>query len=178
MSHLFSTAICPPQSVVAQVREMKNLLASRAGWFGSKSADAHVTVNLFEADAVTLTKWEAFIEEFCSEQTAFDVMFVSTGRFANGAYFLAPDSKSKDDMNRLLSCFNNTSPFAELTKSTLAHMSIGRKLTQEQTRIADELWSTATFNISFRVDALFLRKFDPIRKQYSIYKRFGFAGID
>ncbi len=53
------------------------------------------------------------------------------------------------------------------------HISIGRNLTPENIQIARDLFTA--INMDFLCDALILREFDPVKKQYFILETFPFG---
>lgn len=176
MQHQFSTAICPSEEVVEQVRLLKEELSEQTGWFGSRNADAHITLNLFLADENELINWEQFLSMFCSNQTPFEVMLVKTDFFRrSGAFYLSPDDSSKQTLISLMENFHTAIPFDEKAHSNEPHLSIARRLNPKQLKIANQLWEAKSFDIRFTVDNLAIRKFNEVRKQYDIYKRFGFG---
>ncbi|WP_431242087.1 hypothetical protein ACQ9BO_19420 [Flavobacterium sp. P21] len=61
---------------------------------------------------------------------------------------------------------HETLKFLNLKKSDDPHLSIGRRLTPENLKIASQLFTT--IDMEFLCDKIVLREFDPIKKQFFI----------
>ena len=54
MQHTYSIVFQPNQEIVMQLKQYKNLLAHRIGWFHSKNSLAHITIAEFNASSEQL----------------------------------------------------------------------------------------------------------------------------
>lgn len=171
----YSVVISPPDTVIDQVRQLKDKLRSVIGWYKSVNALAHITFNVFNADAVMLNRWESYVTEFAAQQVPVSLRFNATASFPNGAFFLSPDKASEQVLIRMMRAFHLQAPLP--AKLSLApHMSIGRQLTPEHLSIARALIREA--DIRFVCSDIFLRLFNKSRMQYDIFKRFPFGGTE
>lgn len=171
----YSIVISPPDAVIQQVQQLKQQLRSAIGWYSSVNAWAHITFNVFLADADALLRWERYTEAFAAEQSPVHLRFLRTDAFANGAFFLAPDAASEQSLVAMMQAFHRAAPIAGAQRPVTPHLSIGRRLRPDQLSIARTLIPGA--DIHFVCNDLVLRRFNPDRGQYDIYRRFGFAGM-
>ncbi len=167
----YSVVISPPDAVIGQVRQLKQQLRQAIGWYGSVSALAHITFNVFEAGTEALQRWELYTAGFAIQQQPVYLQFPHTGTFANGAFFLAPDEDSDQCLIRMMQAFHLQAPLPA-RQSAMPHMSIGRRLSAAQLAIAQSLIRDT--DIHFECRDLVLRRFNETRRQYDIYKRFPF----
>lgn len=49
MQHTYSIVFQPNHEIVMQLKQYKNMLADRIGWFHSKNSLAHITIAEFNA---------------------------------------------------------------------------------------------------------------------------------
>jgi 2'-5' RNA ligase len=176
MMSKYNLAVCPPDAIVAAVREMKQVLAKHAGWFHSKNSEAHITINVFEADEEELAAWKNYTAGFCPALVPFKVCLVRTGYFDTGAFYLAPDESSAKRLREMLLEFHKNTPLEPTAKSEEPHVTIARQLKPGPLAIANGLWEREVFNLEFVCDHVALRKFDPEKKQYEVTDRFYFGG--
>lgn len=132
----YSVAISPPDAVIEQVRQLKQQLRAAIGWYSSVNALAHITINLFRADAHTIAQWEAYIAGFAAQQQPLSLQFHHTGAFPNGAFFLAPSETSEQQLIPIMKAFHQQAPLPADATSAAPHMSIARRLTPEQLSVA------------------------------------------
>lgn len=170
----YSIVISPPDVVIEQVQRLKLQLRSAIGWYSSVNAWAHITFNVFRADAITLLRWEQYAAAFVAARSPMPLRFLHTDAFANGAFFLAPDEPSKQWLVPMMQAFHRQAPITGAQQSVNPHLSIGRRLSPDQLSIAKTLIPSA--DIRFVCSDLVLRRFNPERGQYNIYRRFGFGG--
>jgi 2'-5' RNA ligase len=171
----YAVAISPPDTIIEQVRQLKEKLRSVIGWYKSVNALAHITFNVFQADDLMLSRWETYIAVFAAQQVPVSLQFSHTDSFPNGAFFLAPDETSALILNRMMKAFHLQAPLPAM-QSLIPHISIGRQLTPEYLSVARHLIREA--DIRFVCDNLVLRRFNKSRMQYDIYKRFPFGGTE
>lgn len=167
----YSVAISPPDAVLEQVRQLKQQLRGAIGWYHSAGALAHLSFHLFHSDAGTLPNWEAYIENFAARQSPVFLQFDHTDSFVNGAFFLAPDEASEQILARMIKDFHRKTTWfpGEVVRP---HMSLARRLKSSQLAVARKL--IPEVNINFVCEDLVLRRFNPKRGQYDIYRRFPF----
>jgi 2'-5' RNA ligase len=171
----YSIVVCPPFDHIEYVKGLKEELFRIIGWYSSSRSQAHITVVEFEADEVMLQRAISYLEIFCQKATSTKTNFTSFGIFPNGAFYLAPDTASKAELADLMRDFSNKFPL-KAYKSTNPHMTIARQLSTTQLQVAKTLFEAVTPDISFEVDALWLRKFNEERKQYDLIVNFPFHG--
>jgi len=170
----YSVAVCPPVHIVDAVREMKTELFNKIKWFHSKNTEAHITVNVFGAEENEVVTWEKYLAAFCGRQHALEIRLASTGFYETGAYYLALDEQSKQQMVTLMNRFHMEAPLHAAVTSFEPHISIGRQLKKIQLDVARQLFDEAQINLTFICDNLALRRFDKKKGQYEIIRRFNF----
>lgn len=166
--------ICPPGEIVEMVAALKQELKQQAGRYASVNSKAHITFCEFYDDMGKLSAMENYLTGFCNNLESFAVTLNHSKRL-HKAYCLFPDDNSKDQLIRLMRHFHRNRPFATETKSIHPHLSIGRQLTEEQLVIAESLFAGKVFNIEFVCRHLTIRKFNPAKGQYDIYRQFEFG---
>ncbi|PSK89802.1 2'-5' RNA ligase [Taibaiella chishuiensis] len=170
----YSIVLSPPEPVLEQVKQWKRSLRAAIGcWYKSVNALAHITFNEFKAGEERLAVWKAYLAAFTAMQHTLYLRFGSTGSFANGAFYLAPDAASESVLIAMMKDFHARAPERASVTITTPHMTIGRGLDAGQLAIAKTLIPAA--DIRFTCEDLVLRRFNPDRKQYDIYKRFSFG---
>lgn len=173
----YSIAFCPPSDIVQSVKDCKELLKKHIGWYKSKNAEAYISINEFEANEQTLRVWVNFLQRFSAEQNNFDVLLNGVGTYIGGVFYLAPNKKSREQLNGMMKDFHKKAPIKAATKKTNeAHMTIGSGLTDEQLDLAFRIFNPLEINLAFNCNHICLRKFDPLAKQYHIEQRFIFGG--
>lgn len=166
----YSVAISPPDSVIEQVRQLKQKLYTVIGPYGSAHSLAHISFDAFHINEdEVLSGLERRIAGFAATQTGVPLIFDQVGTFpGNGTFFLAPDRVSASLLVRMRKIFRRKDD-----NSFRPHISIGRRLTAEQLSKAKLLiWEA---DILFSCRDIVLRRFNEERKQYDIYKRFSFG---
>ncbi len=174
MTRKFSVAVLPSISIIEEVALMKSELAKQIDFFRSRNSSAHITICEFFADERELETWKRYIQQFCNTEFPFEVHFVKTGSYPNGAFYLAPDDVSKENLASLLKRFNRTLPLKSTIKSTDPHMSIARQLSEDKMQIATEMFSKRDYNLSFTCTDIVLRQFNDPPKQFFIHSRYAF----
>lgn len=169
----YSIVLIPSGSVIKEVAAIKLRLKEAIGWYHSVHAQAHITFNLFAGGELTLMNWKHHVQQFAARSQAFNCCLNRTGHFSNGAFFLAPDESSRLELISLMKAFHRAAPKGGFGKSTQPHVSIGRKLSEEQLQIGKEL--VGEVNLSFICDNLTIRQFDPQESQYKIIERVDFC---
>jgi 2'-5' RNA ligase len=166
----FSLVIEPSTEVIMQVdyqkQKLGNLLNDR---YPSKNAKAHITINVFLADEIELKSVIRYLDHFRTRERPFEVNFKGIKHYENGAVYIAPKADSRKQLTMLMKRVSSDFPIKTDVKSTEPHISIGRKLTEEQVLLALKKLYT---HFSFQCDTLLLRKFDENKKQYQPLIRF------
>jgi hypothetical protein len=171
----YSLVIDPSIEVKHTGKTMKELLFGKIGNFGSKNSIVHITICEFEIDdsAIEMIKPQVF--KICDTFTPKQVYFDRFASFDNvGAFYMAPDDNSKNILVNFMKKVNNSLKITGITKITNPHMSIARRLTPDNLKIATELFTT--IEIDFLCNSIALREFDPVVRQYFIIDTFSFNG--
>lgn len=174
MIQRYSLVVHPPQEIITAISYMKEFLADTIGWYVSKNALAHITINEFELDDAEIHRLERHIQHLCEPLIPQQVLFNSFGTFPNGAFFLATDSSSRGILKDYLKQIHGSFTYPIMHKSTEPHLTIGRRLNSEA--LAKAITLFATPEISFFCDTVALRRFDPQRKQFEVIRLFTFEG--
>ncbi len=170
----YITAICPPEEIVAKVRQLKERLYARIEWFGSYNAEAHITFEPFDDTEAGLEKRYAQLQAFAAKQPAVDLTFDAIDFFAEShTIFLAPDKESTKKLRHLNREYTGIFPVSGIPKTFHPHMTIGRALKPEQFEAAKKFFADEQVNFSFHCDNIALRKYNG--RQYDIVKRFYFT---
>jgi hypothetical protein len=170
----YSVAFIPNNEITNQVKTMKVELAEKIGWFHSKNALAHITICEFSKDSSLIESVKNKITRVASTLSPIEVNLTTFGSYSNGAFFIAPDEYSKNSLKNLMKVISSALKIKNLYKSNDPHLSIARKLNEEQLQIAVNLFPQ--INASFLCDAIFLRQFNPELKQFEIIDSFLFKG--
>ena len=174
MRQTYSIVIQPSPSVIAEMKQMKELLFQHIGWYPSKNALAHITVNEFEWEVEQVGPLKKHIASLTRSLKSRMVCFDHLDSFPNGALFWAPDTSSKEYLKDVLSDLHKTFAYKTSVKSSEPHLSIGRKIPSEQLKIAFELFAKHP-NLTFLCDRLALRVFNTERKQFDLVDTFLFG---
>ncbi|MDK2772324.1 MAG: 2'-5' RNA ligase family protein [Flavobacterium sp.] len=169
----YSIVIQPSDSVIAEVKQMKELLASKIGWYNSKNSLAHITVNEFEGNEKELENIKTKLIEISKYFKPQEVQFTNFDTFPNGAFFLAPNEEAKQYLKQIMTSVHQKFPYPVKIKSNEPHISIGRRIQPEKIEIAKSLFSKNT-TISFTCNKLALRVFNDDRKQFDSIETFPF----
>ena len=172
----YSVVFHPSAAVIETVREFKEQLNAKIGWYPSKNSLAHVTICEFDCDTTTYETIKNRITAYCQYQKSFAVIFNSFGNYSNGAFFIAPDAESKAKMVTIMKEIPKEIQFSVNHKSSEPHISIGRQLSSEQLQIAYSLFQKV--HLEFLCNGITIRKFNPERKQYDLVETIPFTGSD
>lgn len=172
LQNKYSVVIHPSEKVINEVKNMKELLAEKIGWYHSKNALAHITINEFEASINQINLITHHLDKITQYLKTREVLFNKFDTFPNGAFFLAPDENSKIFLKTTIQEIHKNFNYKTSIKSYEPHITIGRKLTPENITIAQRLFSIP--NILFSCDRLALREFNTTRKQFDIVEEFIF----
>ncbi|NQX30924.1 2'-5' RNA ligase family protein [Pedobacter boryungensis] len=173
----YSIAIMPPKSGIDYVNELKNSLCTAINWFNSKNSKAHVTISEFVADDDEIEKIINQLKDLSSYEKPFHVNFEGVSSYKNGAVFITPDGNSKIALKQLMLNIQKGLKIKNVNHSKDPHMSIGRKLSEDN--VATALKMFADVKLNFDCVGLVLRKFNPDIKvrQYEVLNHdFKFLG--
>lgn len=169
----YSVVFMPNLQTINAIKQMKLLLANKIGWFNSKNSLAHFTIFEFEESeaneetfCLQLERIAAHIKPFYTICNAFDW-------FDNGAFYIKPNQNSAEHFTFLMKqIIKESNQIKKTITSTNAHLSIARKLSTENLKIAQQLFTQVHFE--FEITHLTLRKFNETEKQFKILKEFPF----
>ncbi|MNK03385.1 hypothetical protein D3C87_212300 [compost metagenome] len=172
----YSIVILPPKKEINYVADLKNQLNAKIGWYNSRNAKAHITICEFTADLSELDRVIKDLKEIASYETPSYLIFDGVDSYANGAVYLKPNAQTKVPLTELMVRIQKNLGITNQYKSKSPHMSIGRKLSEENVEIALSMFSNA--KLEFECNNLVLRKFNPNKKQYDIFMEdFIFLGL-
>lgn len=168
----YSVVFHPSETVIEAVKDLKEQLSTKIGWFPSKNSLAHVTICEFECEDETYENIKLRIANYCRYQIPFEVMFNDFENYTNGAFFIAPNTESKTKMAEIMKEIPKQIQFPVNHKSSEPHISIGRQLTVAQLKIAYSLFGSVDLN--FICEGITIRIFNPDRKQYDVLETIPF----
>jgi len=168
----YSVAIYPSEEVIALVKGMKATLAEKVGWFHSRNSVAHITICEFKASDAVLEKVKQQLARLCDGFEPTAIILNRFDSYPNGAFFIAPDAVSKNNLKPIMKRINDTLLIKNLHKSDDPHLSIARKLTAEQLNVAYQIFTL--IDISFIAESVVLRKFNETIKQFEVTDTFLF----
>ncbi|CAM4276585.1 2'-5' RNA ligase family protein [Flavobacterium terrigena] len=175
MLHRYSIAINPSLELITTIKNMKEQLATEVGWFNSKNSIAHITICEFESSERDLERIKKQLERICDTITPVPVKLDDFGTFPNGAFYIAPDTDSKEALQPVMKSFHNALLVKTFHHSDTPHISIARKLTPENLIKASQLFTS--INESFLCNGIVLRMLDMQLKQFRVIDAFEFKGL-
>ena len=162
------------KTLIAPVKKLKDFLRSKIKWYNSCNSEAHITICEFKIDESQLDSIKQKISKISDTFTPFLVSSDHFDSFPNsGAFFIGVDENSKNNFIPIMKKIHETLKSLKLKKSEEPHMSIGRRLTPENLKIASELFTKIELN--FLCNEVVLREFDPIVKQFFVIDTFPFG---
>jgi 2'-5' RNA ligase len=162
--------------VVDTVKELKDLLKSKVhkNWYNSCNSEAHITICEFTIDDSQLDSIKQKLSKISDTFTPFQVSLNHFSSFPNsGAFFIGVNEDSEKNLVPIMKKLHETLKFLKLKKSDNPHMSIGRRLTPENLKIATDLFTAIDLN--FLCNEIVLREFDPVIKQFFVIDAFPFG---
>lgn len=171
----YSIVIQPSNSVIEEVKQMKELLATKIGWYNSKNSLAHITINEFERDEIELVNIKSKLTKITTYLKPQEVQFASFDVFSNGAFYLKPNKTSRRYLIEIMTSFHQKFSYPINIKSSEPHISIGRRIQPKNIEIAKSLFSICP-NINFNCDTIALRLFNEKRKQFDVIATFPLLG--
>jgi 2'-5' RNA ligase len=174
MDKKYSVAIYPSQDVIDAVKTMKDYLKSKINWYNSCNSVAHITICEFTISESEIDKYKQKLFKICDTFTPFQVNLDHFGAYENsGAFFISPNEISKDKLKPIMKKTQETLKPLNLKKSDDPHMSIARRLTPENLKIASQLFTT--IDMHFLCCEIVLRELDPVKKQFFVIDTFSFG---
>jgi len=172
---LYSIVVYPHKESIDDVKNLKDLLAAKIGWYASRNSEAHITIIMFWADQYELVVYKRCMERICRSQNAQEVTFdsLSLSKFSN-AIVLLPNDSSKPYLNDLLKTFRKGLKNNHVVNGAKAHISIGRELNSAQIDQAENLYGN--INITFNCDTIAIRKLNEVKKQFVVVNEFKLLG--
>ena len=165
----------PDVQTIALIKEMKLNLSTKIGWFGSKNALAHFTI--FECLENEQNEPQLFkiLERVAAHIQPFEMTCDALNSFDNGAFYIQPNSNSTNMMaNEMKYILEETNAIKKTITNTTPHLTIGRRLNEEQLHQAKKLFQEIF--VHFPVTHLTLRKFNDEKKQFDLYQHFPLLG--
>lgn len=175
MSSRYSIVFQPPTEIVDQVQEMKSELAQTIGWYASRNAMAHITIQEFEVNDKKLEVIKSQLERCCNSLAPIALHFNSFDSYPNGAFFIKPDLLSIPVLSKIMKQVQQAVPTPNTHRGTDPHLTIARKLTFEKILIARELFQA--IDLDFSCDRIALRQFNPVQKQFEIIAEYPFLSL-
>jgi len=155
------------KTVVEPVKKLKDFLKSKIEWYNSCNSEAHITICEFTIDESQLDFIKKKLSKIADSFASFQVFLDHFDSFPNaGAFFIGVTEDSKNNLVPIMKKIHETLKSLKLKKSDNPHMSIGRRLTPENLKIASELFTK--INLQFECNEIVLREFDPIKKQFFV----------
>ena len=172
MENKYSLAFIPDNIVTDEIKKIKLQLADEIGWFNSKNSLAHITICEFTSTEIEIIKNQ--ISRITASFTPFDVELVDYDSYPNGAFFIKPSEKSKEDLKKIMKILTASLTIKKMYKSSDPHLSVARKLDVEKLKIANNLFQK--IEVKFLCERIFLRKFNTNFKQFEVIDSFQFKG--
>jgi hypothetical protein len=172
MEKQYSVAIYPSEAVVALVKSMKEQLAKEIGWFHSRNSVGHITICEFKATDKQIEIIKNQLSRLCDTLEPAEVSLNEFASYPNGAFFMSPNEDSKNRLKLLMKQVHESLRNLNMQKSNDPHLSIARRLTPENLKKANRLFTT--IDIHFLCDSIVLRKFDENIKQFFVIHEFKF----
>lgn len=165
----------PDAQTITLIKEMKLNLAVKAGSFRSKNALAHFTIFEFLDNEQNEPQLFKILERVAAHIQPFEMTCDAFNSFDNGAFYIQPNSISTAMMiNKMKFILKETNGIKKSITNTTPHLTIGRRLNEEQLKVAKEMFQE--INIHFPVTHLTLRKFNEEKKQFDLYQHFPLLG--
>jgi 2'-5' RNA ligase len=168
----------PSLEISQQVADFKQSYKTAIGKsYGSANAEAHISLDGFEAEEENYPFILAEYQRIVSGLTPFEITFSGFGDFdrANfSAFYIKPTDGSsqaiRDRTEVVMKTFDKKLKKQYIRKwadeSKNPHMSIGRRLTREWIALAYTVFDG--FEASFHCNDFVIRKFNEKRRQYDV----------
>lgn len=166
MSQRYSIVFQPPPEIVDLIQEMKSELADTIGWYASRHAMAHITIQEFVVNDKKIEVIKRQLERCCDSLIPVEVRCDRFDTYPNGAFFIKPDLLSSPVLSKIMKQVQHAVPTPNTHRGTDPHLTIARKLSFEKILIAHELFNE--IDLSFSFDKIALRQFNPTKKQFEV----------
>lgn len=161
------------KTVIQPVKELKDLLKSKINWYNSCNSEAHITICEFTIEESQLDSIKQKLSKIANTFTPFQVSLNHFDSFPSaGAFFIGVNEDSKNNLVPIMKKTHETLKSLKLKKSDNPHMSIGRRLTPENLKIASELFKK--IDLKFECNEIVLRELEP-HKQFFVIDTFPFG---
>ncbi|MDN3672834.1 2'-5' RNA ligase family protein [Flavobacterium branchiarum] len=168
----YSVAIYPSEPIIGIIKSMKEQLAKEVGWFNSKNSVAHNTICEFKASDKELELVKSKLNRLCDSFEPFEIQLDGFSSYANGAFVITPSETSKNRLKPIMKRVQQSLLISNMKKSDSPHLSIARRLSPENIKIANQIFTSIDLN--FVCDAIVLRQFDDTIKQFMVIDTFKF----
>jgi len=173
----YMIAFCPNADVVDFVSVLKEELFIAIGKrFKSHKANGHFTIDWVDATDEILDIYIRNIEMFVVQLSSKTVKLNAIKDFGETAIYVAPDNEADRWMKLIARRYFKQ--VRGMRKSINPHMTIGKNIATGYLDQAKAVFNNIEVNISFLCDNIALRKFNPIKGQYEVIKRFYFNNDD
>jgi 2'-5' RNA ligase len=174
----YSLAIMPSAEISQQLAEMKQIYKSAIGKsYGSANAEAHISLDGFEADEENYPFVLAEYQRVISGLAPFEISFSDFADFdrANfSAFYVRLTEESCEAIRErtgvVMRTFDKKLKKQYVRKwadeSKKPHMSVGRRLSREWIALAHSIFNS--YEASFTCDSFVIRKFNEKRRQYEV----------
>ncbi|MBD1428023.1 MULTISPECIES: 2'-5' RNA ligase family protein [Sphingobacterium] len=127
-----------PAELLDEIKKIKQGLKSLIGWYSSVNALAHFTICEFWADEIQLYKVKKEVSKLVATWTIRFIILDSFDAFKGGAFYIRPDEDSSLYLQELLKAVGTKVKeiIPEAYTCTTPHLSIGRRLNEEQLEVA------------------------------------------
>ena len=157
-----------PAELLDEIKKIKQDLKSLIGWYSSVNALAHFTICEFQSDEMQLEKVKQEVFKLIVNWQKKVIHLNSFDSYTSGAFYIKQDEDCsiylQDLFNAVGSKVKEIIP--DVYICTTPHLSIGRRLNQEQLQVAKDTFTT--YSNSFLCDGVMIREFNPVRKQYDL----------
>jgi hypothetical protein len=157
-----------PAELLDEIKKIKQDLKSLIGWYSSVNALAHFTICEFRADEELLAKVRQEVTKLIANWRKEVVFLNSFDAFEGGAFYIKPDEYSSMYLQELLKAVGSKVKeiIPKVYTCTNPHLSIGRRLNEEQMEVAKT--NLTTYSNSFLCEGVMIREFNAMRKQYDL----------
>ena len=174
MEKKYSVVFHPSEDGINITKKLKLKLYDETGWYNSCNSVAHITIGGFKTNENQIDKYIQKLFKIADTLIPVKVNFDHFDAYEESrAFFISPNEASKIELKAMMKKINEALLISSKDRSDDPHISIGRNLTPEKIKIARELFTT--INLDFLCDAIVLREFDPIKRQYFILQTFPFG---
>jgi len=155
---IHSVSIYLPEPEMTVVGGMKDQLALAGGKYGSRNSKAHVTIcelNIDTAKRLQIVKNQ--LRRACGGLSPLNLVFDHFAAYDNGVMCILPDKGSETLLRQIMKVIRESIKVKLHSKSYNPHITIGRKLSEEQLSIARDLFMNKKVNLNFICDRIVLR---------------------